>query len=570
MLRCHCFAHLRGLTLCIILTTVAAAEDVPAPPVPPAPPSPLATPEVPQAPVVKFLRSLMRGQTRPSAQFLRDDVACFPSGPEFRASSDVPPSPPSPPAPPTPTPPVPPFSPAATASQPLPPPMYVYDGPFHPGGPHFTMDSAPQTQYCPDLDFANRCHRGSGLLGSDAYAGSATEEALPECHPLPCLVEVRWRNEPVTPEFAAPSPSPPAASECSPTLGVCFPNADRVGHGPYCLDVEFFPAGPAPVQTARHIPRRPPVPQVVPVAAAAPESPHPLTRVQHLQKAAEHLEAAGHPDEAQHLRERAADMQRHARQRLQELREQKQRIEKEIQELEQISGRVDQVQIRVSMLELDEQKLKTLGITFETPDDSQFQLATAHGEPRFKLLSGTLAAAQLHALRKSGAAKVLAEPTVVTTIGRPASIRSGGEFPISIPQSDGTAKLHWENFGVHLEAMPQILEDGRLRLDISSEVAERNFWHSEMVEGFKVPGIRKRRINTQVEMRFDQTLVIGGLSETQQPATGHPHPILNKIPHQHRLFRQVSDTVAEESSARSLVVFVTVEPVPATASITGR
>lgn len=496
MLRCHCFAHLHGLTLCIIMTTATAADDVPAPPVPPAPPTP--------------------------TRFVPQHSQC------------------------------------PTVSQPLPPAFYLHDGPCEPKGSRFTMDN-----------FKNQLHDGGGLLGSDAFAGDPTDEALPECHPLPCLVEARWRHEPVTPEFAAPSSCTPATSECSPALGVCFPNADKIGQGPACFDVRFVPACPAPVPTARHTPRRPPVPHLVRVAAAAPESPQPLTRVQHLQKAADHLDAAGCTDEAQHLRERAADMQRHAQQRLQELREQKQRIEKEIQELEQISGLVDQVQIRVSMLELDQQKLKQLGIKFETPEEFQVQLSGTHDQPQFKLLSSTLAAAQLHALRKSGAAKVLAEPTVVTTLGRPGSIRSGGEFPIPLPQTDGTAKLHWENYGVYLEAIPQILDDGRLRLDIRSEFAERDFGNCETVEGFKVPGIRKRQINTQVEMRFDQTLVIGGLSETKQPVMGRPNPILHKTPHQHRLFRQVSDTVSEESSATSLVVFVTAEPLPATASVPG-
>jgi hypothetical protein len=566
MLRCHCSAHLRGLTLCIIMTTAAAAADVPAPPAPPTPPSPPAAPAVTQAPVERFLRFLVRGQTQPSAVFLRDDIAYFPPGPEYRVPNEVPPSPP---APPTPTPAVRRHSQATADRQTLPPAFSLHDGPYEPKGPHFTMDSAPQAQSSPDRDFESRWPGRCGLLGSDAFASGPIDEALPQCHPLPCLVEARWRHEPVSPELASASPSAPATSECNPSLGVCFPNADKIGHGPACLDVQFLPVGPAPMRTARHTPCRPPVPHTVQVGAAAPESPQPLTRLQHLQKAADHLEAAGHTDEAQHLRERAADLQRHARQRLEELREHKRKIDEEIHELQKTTGLPEQVMIRVTMLEVDEQKLRQLGITFETPDGSSWELAGTHDEPQFQLLSGARAAAQLHALRKSGAAKVLAEPTVVTTLGRPASLRSGGSFAMGIPQPDGTARLHWEDLGVHLEAMPQILDDGRLRLDISSELAERDFRSTEVIEGFKVPGIRTRRINTQVEMRFGQTLVLGGLSEHKPSLASHSHPIFDKIPHQERLFKQVSITGEAESSAKSLVVFVTVEPVSAAAPVPG-
>ena len=85
-----------------------------------------------------------------------------------------------------------------------------------------------------------------------------------------------------------------------------------------------------------------------------------------------------------------------------------------------------------------------------------------------------------------------------------------------------------------------------------------------------VPGIKRRRFDVQAEMCFGQTLVIRGLSETKQPVMGHPNPILNKIPHPDRLFKQVSSAAEPELPTSSLVVFVTAEPVPATAPLPDR
>jgi pilus assembly protein CpaC len=178
-----------------------------------------------------------------------------------------------------------------------------------------------------------------------------------------------------------------------------------------------------------------------------------------------------------------------------------------------------------------------------------------------------MATNQLEALRNCAAAKVLAEPVVVTTNGREASVFSGGEFPILIPQPDGSTGVEHMECGVRLTTTPQILEDGRLRLDIASDISERDFQNAEVVDGHKVPGIIRRRFNAQVVMRFGETLVIGGLSRQHQIPSSVAQ-MLQKLPYQNRLFRPVSGTASEgvEASGRSMVVFVTAEPV--TTSVT--
>lgn len=126
--------------------------------------------------------------------------------------------------------------------------------------------------------------------------------------------------------------------------------------------------------------------------------------------------------------------------------------------------------------------------------------------------------------------KILAEPVLVTTSGRPATILSGGEFPILVPQGLGTATIDWREFGVRMEAVPIVLGNGRLRLDIAPEVSERDFSNAVEVNGFVVPGLTTRRVNTQVEMRFGDTLMIGGLISHRKTGTTTKIPFLGEMP----------------------------------------
>lgn len=151
----------------------------------------------------------------------------------------------------------------------------------------------------------------------------------------------------------------------------------------------------------------------------------------------------------------------------------------------------------------------------------------------------------IEALTRKSLLKVLAEPRLVTTSGRPAALLSGGEFPILVPQGLGTATIQWREFGVRMEAVPIVLGNGRLRLDIAPEVSERDFSNSVEVNGFVVPGLTTRRVNTQVEMRFGDTLMIGGLISQRKTSTKSGLPVLGDLPGIGMAFRREQSDVAE-------------------------
>ncbi len=159
------------------------------------------------------------------------------------------------------------------------------------------------------------------------------------------------------------------------------------------------------------------------------------------------------------------------------------------------------------------------------------------------------------ALKDESLLKILAEPEMVTTNGRPSTMLSGGEFPILVPQSLGTVSIEWRQFGVRLEAVPMILGNGRVRLQLQPEVSERDFSNSVEVGGITVPALTVRRVNTEVEMQFGQTLMIAGLISSRQTAESSKIPLFGEIPWLGAAFRKVRHDDVETE----LVILVTPE-----------
>ena len=159
------------------------------------------------------------------------------------------------------------------------------------------------------------------------------------------------------------------------------------------------------------------------------------------------------------------------------------------------------------------------------------------------------------ALRDESLLKILAEPEMVATNGRPATMLSGGEFPIIVPQSLGTVSIQWREFGVRLEAVPFVLGGGALRLDLQPEVSERDFANAVTIGGTTVPGLTVRRVNTQVEMKFGQTLMLAGLISKRQTATTHKVPVLGELPYIGAAFSRKRN----EDSETEVVITVTPE-----------
>lgn len=169
----------------------------------------------------------------------------------------------------------------------------------------------------------------------------------------------------------------------------------------------------------------------------------------------------------------------------------------------------------------------------------------------------------IDALRQNNLLRVLAQPNLTVISGKKASFIAGGEFPVPVPQASGSGgvaiTVDFKEFGVMLNFTPTVLGNGRIRMDVSPEVSDLDFTNSVSFNGFVIPSITKRTVNTTVELEEGQTLALAGLLENKVTANKSITPLLGDLPILGALFRSVK----YERSETELVVLVTpvlVEP----------
>ncbi|MCC6240268.1 MAG: type II and III secretion system protein family protein [Phycisphaerales bacterium] len=147
----------------------------------------------------------------------------------------------------------------------------------------------------------------------------------------------------------------------------------------------------------------------------------------------------------------------------------------------------------------------------------------------------------VQALRQNNLLRVLAEPNLVTLSGKKASFLAGGEFPIPVPQDGGngstTITIEYKEFGVRLNFIPTVLGNGRIRLEVAPEVSELDFTNAVFFNGFRIPALTTRNVNTTVELVEGQTLAIAGLMNNRVTANKDSVPLLGELPVLGALFR---------------------------------
>jgi pilus assembly protein CpaC len=239
-------------------------------------------------------------------------------------------------------------------------------------------------------------------------------------------------------------------------------------------------------------------------------------------------------------------------------------------------GGVQQVLLHVKVMEVSRTKLRRLGFdwglgtatTVITSGISGLLTSTTGGTIsnvgtgtfNFNVVDGGSAFfGVLDALRQDNLAKVMADPTLVTVSGRPASFNVGGEFPVPVPQSLGTISIEYKKYGTQLDFVPIVLGSGHIRLEIRPRVSEIDESRSLTIAGTTVPGLRSREVETGVEMQAGQTLAIAGLVYYRTEAMNRGLPWVSEVPYLGAAFRKTS----EESNEIELLILVTPELVDA-------
>jgi pilus assembly protein CpaC len=174
--------------------------------------------------------------------------------------------------------------------------------------------------------------------------------------------------------------------------------------------------------------------------------------------------------------------------------------------------------------------------------------------------------AMLEAKKNDGLVKILAEPTIVAMSGHEGKFLVGGKVFIPITQNGGngpTVTLDEREFGVGLKFVPTVLDGGRVSLRVASEVSEISKEPLVLSVGTSssiLPAITTRNVSTTVQLRDNQSLVIGGLMRNNITESIKAFPLLGEIPILGALFRSTEFN----SELTELIVVVSPRLVSAT------
>ncbi|MBU1205804.1 MAG: type IV pilus secretin PilQ [Proteobacteria bacterium] len=148
-----------------------------------------------------------------------------------------------------------------------------------------------------------------------------------------------------------------------------------------------------------------------------------------------------------------------------------------------------------------------------------------------------------------GQTKVIARPKLATLTNTPAHIKQGELIPYETTSQAGTS-VQFIDAVLLLEVTPQVTPDGSIKMTVKVTRDARGSFRSPVNQ---VPSIDKREAKTEVLVKDGETLVIGGIYESENTETQQGIPWLMKIPVLGWLFKnkEVLNTKKE------LLIFIT-------------
>lgn len=154
---------------------------------------------------------------------------------------------------------------------------------------------------------------------------------------------------------------------------------------------------------------------------------------------------------------------------------------------------------------------------------------------------------ELSALESDGQAEVVSQPRVVTADRQTASIKSGEEIPYQEASSSGATSVSFKEAVLSLEVTPQITPDDKIIMDLVVNQDSRG----EVTAG--IPSINTNEVTTQVLVGNGETVVLGGIFQSEVATQTTKTPFLGDIPYLGRLFKR-TEHVDERSE---LLIFIT-------------
>jgi type IV pilus assembly protein PilQ len=160
---------------------------------------------------------------------------------------------------------------------------------------------------------------------------------------------------------------------------------------------------------------------------------------------------------------------------------------------------------------------------------------------------------ELTALEKEGRGEIVSTPRVITANQKEARIEQGVEIPYQQSASSGATTIQFKKAVLSLVVTPQITPDNNIIMDLQVHKDSVGEIISTGGLGGTVPSIDTRSIETQVLVADGQTVVLGGIYETERRETITKVPFLGDLPVVGYFFRSKQFT----NNKAELLIFVT-------------
>lgn len=224
----------------------------------------------------------------------------------------------------------------------------------------------------------------------------------------------------------------------------------------------------------------------------------------------------------------------------------------------------DQVMVRARVVEVQRTAIKQLGldvngIVSSVGDGLTFSQTATFGVSGSQLGGGVLnyldqagdgsrLSTNIRAFERAGLVRILAEPNVTAVNGENAEFLAGGEFPVpngrSVDATTGqvTIGIEFKPYGVRLGFRPIVLSEGRISLQLSTEVSELTTAGAYTLGGtaddaLVIPALNVRRASTTVELPSGGSMMIAGLLREDTRQNIDQLPGIGSLPVLGALFR---------------------------------
>jgi pilus assembly protein CpaC len=163
----------------------------------------------------------------------------------------------------------------------------------------------------------------------------------------------------------------------------------------------------------------------------------------------------------------------------------------------------------------------------------------------------------IQALEEKNLLQVLAEPNVLAETGKEASFLAGGQFPFPVVQGATggvpVVTVQFREYGVKLSFTPLITPGGLIHLKVAPEVSSLDYTNALTIQGFTIPSLATRSVQSEMILKDGQSFVIAGLVNDQVVEQFSKVPGLGDLPILGRFFQSRSLSKSKDE----LLVMVT-------------